>query len=271
LTEVFKTQSQKNGCKSISRTVVKVDASSFPYRVIDEKNDEYFTRGVIVATGATAKRLYLPTEERLWQHGISACAVCDGALPIFRKQPVAVIGGGDTAMEEATFLTKFASTVYIIHRRDTFRASKVMVDRVMKNEKIQVIWDSVADDVYGQSKLDGVVVRNVKSNEVTKLPVKGLFYAIGHKPNIDFLKETAVKFDEDGYILTVPGSTKTNVNGLFAGGDVQDKRYRQAMYISTLANIYFRFVCSMSISVSDFDLSSQLVVAAWQHSIWSIG
>lgn len=229
LTEVFKAQAQKNGCKSIARTITKVDTSSFPYTITDDKGEEYKTRGLIVATGATAKRLFLPTETKLWQHGISACAVCDGALPMFRKQPVAVIGGGDTAMEEATFLTKFASKVYIIHRRDAFRASKVMQDRVLQNPKIEVIWDSGVDDVFGEKSLEGLHVKNLKTGAKHDLQVRGLFYAIGHKPNTDFLKDAGVKFDEDGYILTTPGSTVTSKRGIFASGDVQDKRYRQAI------------------------------------------
>lgn len=173
--------------------------------------------------------MYLPTESKLWQRGISACAVCDGALPIFRNQHLAVIGGGDTAMEEATFLTKFASKVYVIHRRDEFRASKVMRDRVLKNPKIEVIYDSVALDVYGETHLQGIHIKNIKTNQTSDLEVKGLFYAIGHKPNTNFLHNTKLQYDADGYIVTQPGSTLTTVKGLFAAGDVQDKRYRQAI------------------------------------------
>lgn len=229
LTDIFKQQAEKNGCKSISVTITEINTKSFPYSLTDHTGKQYRTRGIIVASGATAKRLFLPNEQRLWQHGISACAVCDGALPIFRNQPVAVVGGGDTAMEEATFLTKFASVVYIIHRRNEFRASKVMRDRVLTNKKVQVIYDSVVEDCYGDKNLEGINIKNIQTNETSKLPVKGLFYAIGHKPNVDFMKDSGVEFDEDGYIKTIPGSSKTSVKGLFAAGDVQDKRYRQAI------------------------------------------
>jgi len=181
-----------------------------------------------LATGATAKRMRVPGEERLWQRGISACAVCDGALPLFRNQTLVVVGGGDTAVEEATHLTKFGSKVYMVHRRDSLRASKAMQQRAFKNSKLELVWDTVLLNVDGKEALETVKLKNLKTGEEYGLPAKGLFYAIGHTPNTGFL-EGQLLIDEQGYILTEPGSTRTSVKGVFAAGDVQDKRYRQAV------------------------------------------
>ena len=228
----FREQSKRFGTVIHTETISKVDFSQRPFRMWREgleTEEPVLSEAVIIATGATAKRLHLPGEETYWQNGISACAVCDGALPIFRNVPLAVIGGGDSAAEEATFLTKFGSMVYLIHRRDELRASKIMAQRVLSNEKIQPVWDSAVTKTEGQNgKLSTVAVKNLKTGAAQDLAVGGLFYAIGHKPNTDpFVGQLTL--DAEGYIVTVPGSTRTNVEGVFACGDVQDKRYRQAI------------------------------------------
>ncbi len=196
---------------------------------LDQPSDDY---GWILigneSTGATAKRLHVPSEERLWDRGMSACAVCDGALPVFRNKDLAVIGGGDSAVEESTFLTKYAAKVYIVHRRDQLRASKIMQERALKNKKIEMIWDSVMEDVEGDDVVTGVRLRNVKTDEISVQPVGGVFYAIGHTPNTGFLGGQ-VETDETGYIVVTPGNTHTSVEGVFACGDVVDKVYRQAV------------------------------------------
>lgn len=227
LTEKFKQQAEKFGVTCIQKTVTKIDTSSTPFLVYQGEN-VYFTRSIVIATGATARRLGIPKEERFWHHGISACAVCDGALPLFRNKPLFVVGGGDTAMEEASFLSKYGSKVYLVHRRDSFRASKIMVDRVLNNPKIEVIWNSVVVDASGEKNLDKLLIRNLVSEEEKWLDANGLFYAIGHTPNTKFL-ENKLNLDEDGYVLTKPGTTHTNIPGVFACGDVQDKKYRQAI------------------------------------------
>ena len=227
LMDKMREQSVKYGTKIKTETVTSVDLSSRPYKVkVDDT--EYQTRSLIIATGATAKRLQLPGEQSYWQKGISACAVCDGALPVFRNQPLVVIGGGDTACEEATFLTKFGSTVIMLVRRDEMRASKAMQNRVNKNEKIQIMWNTVATEAVGEQFLTGVRVKNVKSGEEKLIEARGLFYAIGHEPNTAFL-DGQLKMDETGYLITKPDSTATEVEGVFACGDVKDKVFRQAV------------------------------------------
>jgi len=224
-----KMREQSINCGAIikTQTVDKVELSSNPYKVFVGK-DVVETKTIIVATGATAKRLHLPGEERLWQKGISACAVCDGALPIFRDKVLVVVGGGDTAVEEATFLTKFASKVILLHRRDELRASKVLQERVLKHEKIEIRWNTVAVEVLGDQAITGVKVKDVKSQEESVIDANGLFYAIGHLPNTSFLSNQ-IELDETGYIKVQPGTTQTNIAGVFACGDVQDKVYRQAV------------------------------------------
>ncbi|MCK5214463.1 MAG: thioredoxin-disulfide reductase [Candidatus Omnitrophica bacterium] len=220
-------QSLNCGTRIETKTVTKVDFSARPFRIfIGDVVVEAKT--VIIATGATARRLGITGEERLWQKGISACAVCDGGLPIFRDKPLVVIGGGDSAVEEATCLTKFASKVYVVHRRDALRASKVMQERLLANEKVEMVWDHVPIEAVGDKVLEGVKVRNVKTEKEKVLDANGLFYAIGHKPNTDFL-EGQLNLDDSGYILTFAGTTKTEIEGVFACGDVQDKHYRQAI------------------------------------------
>ncbi|RVW29496.1 Thioredoxin reductase 2 [Vitis vinifera] len=227
-------QSLRFGTEIFTETVTRVDFSSTPFKVFTDSKT-VLADAVIVATGAVAKRLPFPGSGDgpggFWNRGISACAVCDGAAPIFRDKPLAVIGGGDSAMEEATFLTKYGSKVYIIHRRDAFRASKIMQQRALSNPKIEAIWNSVVVEGHGDEKgrlLGGVKVKNVVSGEVSDLKVSGLFFAIGHEPATKFL-DGQLKLDSDGYVVTEPGTTKTSVRGVFAAGDVQDKKYRQAV------------------------------------------
>lgn len=220
-------QAESCGAKIYTKTVDKIDLSTAPYKVF-VNNTVVLTKSIIIATGATAKRLGVKGEESYWQRGMSACAVCDGGLPIFRNKPLVVVGGGDTAVEEATYLTKFASKVTLLVRRDELRASKVMQERLLKNEKIQVLWNTELEEVKGEALMTTAVIRNNKTNTVSEIPAQGLFYAIGHTPNTAFL-DNQLKTDETGYLITTPGSTLTDKEGVFACGDVQDKIYRQAI------------------------------------------
>ncbi len=227
LMDKFREQAKEFGTTCHQEDVTEVDLSARPFKAkTDEREVE--THSLIISTGATAKRLHVPSEERLWSRGMSACAVCDGALPAFRNKDLAVIGGGDSAVEEATFLTKFASRVFIVHRREELRASKIMQKRALENEKIEMVWNSVMEDVEGDDVVTGIRLRNVKTDETSTLPVGGIFYAIGHTPNTAFLGGQ-LKTDETGYLLVTPGSTDTSVEGVFACGDVVDKLYRQAV------------------------------------------
>ncbi len=225
-------QAARFGTEFITETISKVDFSSKPFKLWREGLEDdapVLAHSVIIATGATAKRMGLPGEEKYWQRGISACAVCDGALPIFRNQPLAVIGGGDSAVEEAGFLTKYASKVYLIHRRDSLRASKVMAQRAVENPKIEILWNTVPVECLGDGKtLQQLKIKNVLTNEESVIDAKGLFYAIGHKPNTDPFKDF-IETDETGYAVTKCKSTETNIEGVFAAGDVQDSKYRQAI------------------------------------------
>lgn len=228
LTQLFRQQSAKYGTKILTQTVTKVDFSSRPFKVITDE-EEREAEAVIIATGATARRMHVEGEDEYWQKGISACAVCDGALPIFRNKELAVIGGGDSAIEEANHLTKFGKKVYLIHRRDTLRASKIMQKKAISNPKIEIIWNTVLEKVKGENGLlTALQVKNVQTNESSELKVGGLFYAIGHKPNTEIF-QSILDMDDTGYLLTTPGTTKTNIEGVFACGDVQDKIYRQAI------------------------------------------
>jgi thioredoxin reductase (NADPH) len=227
LMERFRDQSVRFGTTIYTETIDKVDLSRRPFRVRSSER-EMLARALIIATGATAKRLNVNGEERLWQNGISACAVCDGALPIFRNKPLVVIGGGDTAVEEATYLSKFGSKVSVVHRRDELRASKIMQQRLFKNPKVDMVWDSVVEEALGAKALDSVRVRNIKTGNEQILEAGGLFYAIGHEPNTAFL-DHQLELDSTGYVITEPGTTQTSVVGVFAAGDVQDKVWRQAV------------------------------------------
>lgn len=228
LTQLFREQSIKYGTKIMTQTITKVDFSSRPFKLWS--NDEFIeAQAVIIATGATAKRMNVIGEDIYWQRGISACAVCDGALPIYRNKELVVVGGGDSAVEEASHLTKFASKVYLVHRRDSLRASKIMQKRATTHPKIEIIWNSQVKEAKGDGKsLTSLTLENTTNGQKKELPVGGLFYAIGHKPNTDIF-QGILDLDESGYIKTVPGSTKTNIEGIFAAGDVQDKIYRQAV------------------------------------------
>ena len=220
-------QSEHCGTTILTKTISKVDFSQRPFKVYWEDN-VVETEALIIATGATAKRLNIKGEDTFWQKGMSACAVCDGALPLFRNKPLVVIGGGDSAVEEATFLTKFGSKVYMLVRKDHLRASKVMQERAFANEKLEIMWNTEAIEAVGDKLLSHVKVINNQTKEESLIEANGLFYAIGHKPNTEFLNNQ-IKLDEDGYIITEPGSTKTNIEGVFACGDVKDKIYRQAI------------------------------------------
>jgi thioredoxin reductase (NADPH) len=229
LMETMRKQAVRFGTRVVPEDVVRVDLTTKPY-LVQGTGTTVRAHAIIIATGATAKRLDIPGtgDHEFWQKGVSACAVCDGAAPIFRNKDVFVIGGGDTAAEEAMFLTKFASHVYIVHRRDQLRASKIMADRVLKHPKITVLWDSVINRVLGDKVVRQVVVQNLKTGEEKTMDAGGLFFAIGHQPNTGFL-QGALATDPSGYLLVAPGTSKTALEGVFAAGDVQDHVYRQAV------------------------------------------
>ncbi|HLU47987.1 MAG TPA: thioredoxin-disulfide reductase [Planctomycetota bacterium] len=227
LMDRFRRQALDFGTRAIQEDVVEVDLAKRPF-VVKSTEQTVESHALIIATGATARRLRVPSEEKLWSRGMSACAVCDGALPMFRNKELLVIGGGDSAMEEASFLTKFAARVVIAHRRDSFRASKIMQERVLSNQKIEVLWNTVLVDAEGSDIVTGARLRNVETGEEHSRPFAGIFYAIGHDPNTRFLRGQ-VETDSDGYIVVRPGRTHTSVDGVFACGDVVDKIYRQAI------------------------------------------
>ena len=227
LMDRFKNQAQKFGTDILSKTVDKVDFSSNPFKVWSG-NDMYEAESVIISTGATARLLGIENENELMGYGVSACATCDGFF--FKDKKVFVVGGGDSAMEEATFLTKFASSVTIIHRRDSLRASKIMQDKALSNPKIDVIWNSSVVELIGKPNEGGLkkVVLEDNNHQKTEHNVDGLFLGIGHIPNSK-LFENFIDLDDKGYILTKPGTTKTSLNGVFACGDIQDSYYMQAV------------------------------------------
>lgn len=227
LMQLFRRQSERFGTGMVQQDVQEVDLSKRPFRIQgDEK--EVYAHSVIISTGATARRMGVPNEEKMWNNGMSACAVCDGALPMFRNQPLMVIGGGDTAVEEASYLTKFGSVVYMVHRRDELRASKIMQERAFKNEKLEIVWDSVLLDAIGEDYVTGARIKNVKSQEEKELEVGGIFYAIGHTPNTEVF-QGQIDLDAAGYIKIKTGTQETSVEGVFAAGDVHDHKYRQAV------------------------------------------
>ena len=221
----FRRQAERFGAEFVSDDVTRVDFSERPFRVwVGE--EEYRSEAVIVATGANARQLGLESEVALQGRGVSYCAVCDAAF--FRERNVVVVGGGDSAMEEATFLTKFATKVTVVHRRDEFRASQIMEDRARANDKIEFITNAVVDEVTGEAGVTAVKIRDVNTGEITELPADGLFVAIGHDPNTKLFVDW-LDLDAGGYIITKPGSTETNIEGVFAVGDVVDHVYRQAV------------------------------------------
>jgi thioredoxin reductase (NADPH) len=227
----MRAQAQRFGAEFLTSKVSRVDLSSSPFGVWAPDPStgepvEHRARSVIIATGARSLMLDLPAEERLLSRGVSTCATCDGFF--FRGQHIAVVGGGDSALEEAMFLTKFGETVTVIHRRKELRASKIMQDRAFKNPKIKFVWDSVVTDIAGETKVEGVHLRNTVTGEESYLPVGGVFVAIGHAPNTDLFVDQ-LESDDAGYLLTATGSTATAVPGVFACGDVQDHTYRQAI------------------------------------------
>ncbi|MBX7043504.1 MAG: thioredoxin-disulfide reductase [Ignavibacteria bacterium] len=231
LMDIMRKQAQRFGAESVYKNIVKVDFSSSPLKVTDEENRTYTADAVIVSTGASAKWLGLESEQKYMGYGVSSCATCDGFF--FRGMKVIVVGGGDTAMEEANYLTRHASEVILMHRRDEFRASKIMQDRAKSNPKIRIMMDTVVEEVLGKEEdgrksVLGARVRNVKTNEEQVIDAAGFFTAIGHEPNSKLFRGI-LEMDENGYLVTQPNSSKTNIEGVFACGDVQDNYYRQAV------------------------------------------
>ncbi|MCH2145407.1 MAG: thioredoxin-disulfide reductase [Phycisphaerales bacterium] len=229
--QLFQKQAERFGTRVLSRDVVSCDFSQRPFTLNLDDGSTVKAESVILATGATANWLGLDNELRLATSGggVSACAVCDGALPLFRDQPLAVVGGGDTAMEEASYLTKFASTVHVIHRRDSFRASQTMADRVLEAPNTEVHWNKQVVDVIGDTMIEAIELEDTVTGERSKLEVKGLFIAIGHSPATGFLDGSGVAFDDAGYISLEGRDSRTNIEGVFAAGDVADSVYRQAV------------------------------------------
>ena len=227
LMQLFRKQAERFGTEMVGEDIVEVDFSKRPF-VIKSEQREVSAKSVIIATGAVAKRMGVPNEEKMWNNGMSACAVCDGALPFFKNQPLMVIGGGDTAVEEASYLTKFGSVVYLVHRRHELRASKIMQKRAFDNKKLKIIWDTVFEDAIGDDFVTGARLQNVKSKEVTDISVSGIFYAIGHTPNTKMF-DGQIDLDDIGYIEVKAGTQETSIEGVFAAGDVHDHKYRQAV------------------------------------------
>ncbi|HUI93209.1 MAG TPA: thioredoxin-disulfide reductase [Chitinivibrionales bacterium] len=221
-------QAKRFGTRMITEDIESIDLSKHPFQMTSSSGAAYETCSLIIATGATAKRLSLASEKKFFQHGISACAVCDGGLPIFRNKPLAVIGGGDTAVEDAMYLSKYGSKVYLIHRRDSLRASSIMQQRLLGNQKIQPLWNKIVEEFAGDSLLRSVRLKDTKTGDTSSIEVAGAFEAIGHQPNTGFLNGQLL-LNESGYIFTHPGTATTSLDGVFAAGDVQDFRYRQAI------------------------------------------
>jgi thioredoxin reductase (NADPH) len=224
--EDLKKQAERFGTDIRMGMATSVDFSGYPFKVTIDEQTELLAESVIISTGATAKWLGIPSEKRLNGGGVSACAVCDGFF--YRGRAVAIVGAGDTACEEALYLSKLATEVHMIVRKDRMRASKIMQDRVAKTPNIQVYYNSETDEILGDAVVTGVRIKNSATGEVKEIPLEGFFVAIGHKPNADIFKDY-ITLDDQGYIVTVPGTAKTNIEGVFACGDVQDKNYRQAI------------------------------------------
>jgi len=237
----MRAQSERFGTQIVTETVAKLDLSSRPFKYSTEwsPEEEHTADAIILATGASARRLGLSGEDKYWQNGISACAVCDGAVPIYRNKHLVVIGGGDSAAEEAMFLTKYGSHVTVLVRRDKLRASSIMARRLLNHKKVTVRFNSVGVEVKGDDKglMSHIVVKDVQSGKEETLEASGLFYAVGHDPATALVKGQ-VETDSEGYVVTKPGTTFTSVEGIFAAGDVQDKRYRQAI---TSAGLWIPF------------------------------
>ncbi len=225
LMERMKKQCERLGVSIINEDVSKINLSSRPFQLETTEGKAFNSEAVIIATGATAQWLGIESEKKLMGHGVSACATCDGFF--FKGKEVVVVGGGDTALEEALFLSKFASKVIVIHRRDQLRASKIMQERAFKNPKLSFVWDSAVSEVLGNGHVTGVRVKNLKTEKLSDIACHGFFVAIGHKPTVDFLGGQ-LKLDDHGYIVT-DGRTRTSIPGVFAAGDVMDSRYRQAV------------------------------------------
>ena len=224
LMQVMRKQTERMGTTIIDDVVVDVDFRHKPFKVLTA-SEEFESKTIIVCTGATPRKIGIAGEQTFAGKGVSYCATCDGAF--FREQHIAVVGGGDSCMEEATFLTKFASKVHIIHRRDKFRASKIMQERALNNEKIQVHWNSIVKDIKGDEKVQQIILTDTKTNEETSLDMGGVFVAIGHEPNTELFKDQ-LELDENGYII-LKNNTQTSIEGIFSAGDVHDHRYRQAV------------------------------------------
>lgn len=229
LMDSFRKQAIRFGAIMLQEDVTEIDLSKHPFNIKGTK-ESFLASSVIIATGATANRLPIPgtNDGEFWQKGVTSCAVCDGAMPIFRKKDLFVIGGGDSAVEEATFLTKFANKVYMVHRRDHLRASKIMQQRALTHPKLEVIWDTEIVKVTGDNVVKEVTLRNVKTHQESIRAAGGVFFAVGHTPNTAFLKGQ-VELHDNGYIKVAPGTTQTSIDLVFAAGDVQDHVYRQAI------------------------------------------
>jgi len=226
LMENMRAQAVRFGAEIVTDDIVSAELSGEVKLVTDGNGTVHRAKAVILAMGSSYKELGVPNEKRLSGHGVSWCATCDGFF--FRDQDIAVVGGGDSALEEATFLTRFANSVTLVHRRDELRASKIMQDRAFDNDKITVAWNTLVDDVVGDAKVSGLAVRDAKTGEARELPVTGVFVAIGHDPRSELVKGQ-VDLDDEGYVLVRNGTTETNLDGVFACGDVVDHRYRQAI------------------------------------------
>ncbi|HEX8277776.1 MAG TPA: thioredoxin-disulfide reductase [Segetibacter sp.] len=224
--EHFEKQAARMGADIRYGLATKVDFMEPPYKVWVDDEKLILADTVIISTGASAKWLGIESEQRLNGHGVSACAVCDGFF--FKGKEVAIVGGGDTAAEEALYLSKLCTKVHMLVRGEKMRASKIMQERVLKSKNIQVYWNSSTDEVLGEHKVEGVRIKNIKTNDLLEIPVSAFFVAIGHEPNSNIFKGW-IEMDDSGYLLTVPGTSKTNIDGVFAAGDIQDKHYRQAV------------------------------------------
>ncbi|QXK92029.1 thioredoxin-disulfide reductase [Neoehrlichia mikurensis] len=227
LMEQMRQQTANAGATIILDEISNINTNKYPFECISTFNDKYIAYSIIIATGAQAKWLGIKSEELFKGRGVSACATCDGAF--FKDKHVAVIGGGNTAVEEAIYLTKYSQKVFLIHRRDTLKAEAIMQDRLFNNKKIQVIWNSTLEEILGEQNVSAIKIKSIKDSNISIINVQGVFIAIGHSPNTKILRDTKINLDNDGYVITYNSSTATSCPGIFAAGDVQDKIYRQAV------------------------------------------